>query len=275
MTVRKLFLLSLSFLLLSCSKAEAKSNSVAKKTEEGAMDSPEITKLNTIFKNMNDEAKKTIISGNKEEFLNDLKIVLNEEKEFSSNDIDLLYLIDKKNKVGADYVPANLVKLVKNNDFSINRNDLSLRPEAYENLKILSKAAKKDGLTLLVSSTYRSYEYQNKTFNKWVEIDGLEEAERESARPGTSQHQLGTAIDFGSIDYEFAETEQGIWLSKNAYKYGWSLSFPQGYEDVTGYRFECWHYRFIGKQACLFQKKWFSDIQQYMIEFINSWKNSN
>ncbi len=253
--------------LFSCTKAESKQIE-----KEVAAENPEMTKLNLILQNMSQQAKSVIENGNKEEFLNDLHIVLNEENSFSSDDIDLLYLIDKKHNVSSTYVPNNLVKLVKNDDFSINRNDLSLRPEAEVNLHILAQGAKADGITLLVSSSYRSYEYQEKTFNKWVELDGLEEAERESARPGTSQHQLGTAVDFGSITDEFAQTKAGIWLSENAYKYGWSLSFPQGYEDVTGYRWECWHFRFIGKQACLFQKKWFSDIQQFMIEFIDEWK---
>ena len=103
----------------------------------------------------------------------------------------------------------------------------------------MAKAALNDGIKLLVSSTYRSYSYQEKLFAKWVAIDGLEEAERESARPGTSQHQLGVAIDFGSITDDFAETYMGKWVYENAAKYGWSLSFPKGYEDITGYRWEC------------------------------------
>ena len=72
-----------------------------------------------------------------------------------------------------------------------------------------------------VSSTYRSYATQERTFNYWVSVDGLEEAERESARPGTSQHQLGVAIDFGNIEDSFALTESSKWLVQNAAKYGW------------------------------------------------------
>ena len=130
---------------------------------------------------------------------------------------------------------------------------------------------KKDGITLLVSSTYRSYDYQKKLFARYVAQDGEALAERYSARAGTSQHQLGTAIDFGSITDEFAETKQGKWLYAHAAEYGFSLSFPAGYEDVTGYMWECWHYRYIGKDACALQKKWFGDIQQYMMEFIDAW----
>ena len=69
------------------------------------------------------------------------------------------------------------------------------------------------------------------------------------------------------------DTEHGVSVdsAQNAAKYGWSLSFPQGYEDVTGYMWECWHFRYIGEEACRFQKKWFSDIQQFMIEFLDAW----
>ena len=109
-------------------------------------------------------------------------------------------------------------------------------------------------------------------YNRNVREMGQAAADRESARPGTSQHQLGTVIDFGSITDDFADTKAGKWLAENAASFGWSLSFPQGYEDVTGYRWECWHYRYIGKKAADFQKKWFSDVQQFMLEFIDAWK---
>ena len=61
-------------------------------------------------------------------------------------------------------------------------------------------------------------------------------------------------------------------LAENAGDYGWSLSFPDGYEDVTGYRWECWHFRYLGIPAVEFQRKWFSDVQQFMLEFIHAWK---
>ena len=233
---------------------------------------PEIEKLNRVLVQLSDECKKAIPNGNPQEFLQDLKAVLQSESEFSSDDLSPFYLIDKKHKVSSDYVPKNLISLKKNELFDINKNNLSLRPEAYEALKKLAEAALKDGVKLTVSSTYRSYEYQKNLFDYWVSVDGLEEAERESARPGTSQHQLGLALDFAPVDDAFDKTPAGKWVYENASKYGWSLSFPQGYEHVTGYRWECWHFRYIGKPAVDFQKKWFSNIQQFMIEFLDLWK---
>ena len=80
-------------------------------------------------------------------------------------------------------------------------------------------------------------------------------------------------VDFGSIDDDYAKTKAGKWLASHAQDYGWSLSYPKGYENITGYKWECWHYRYLGIKACKLQKNYFEDIQQYMLEFIDYWKN--
>lgn len=275
MKLQKTFSLLLFFLFLTLN-ACAKTNSKAEQTEtKSAITlSAEEEKLNKVFLNLSQRCRDSIPNGDPKEFLADLKKVLESEKSFSQEDLSPFYLIDKKHFVSQNYVPKNLITLTKNDLFEINKNNLSLRPEAFEALKKMAEAAKKEGITLTVSSTYRSYEYQKNLFDYWVSVDGLEEAERESARPGTSQHQLGLALDFAPVDDAFDETPAGKWVYENAADYGWSLSFPQGYEDVTGYRWECWHFRYIGKEAVEFQKKWFSNIQQFMIEFIDEWKNN-
>lgn len=275
MKLQKTFSLLLFFLFLTLN-ACAKTNSKAEQTEtKSAITlSAEEEKLNKVFLNLSQRCRDSIPNGDSKEFLADLKKVLESEKSFSQEDLSPFYLIDKKHFVSQNYVPKNLITLTKNDLFAINKNNLSLRPEAFEALKKMAEAAKKEGITLTVSSTYRSYEYQKNLFDYWVSVDGLEEAERESARPGTSQHQLGLALDFAPVDDAFDETPAGKWVYENAADYGWSLSFPQGYENVTGYRWECWHFRYIGKEAVEFQKKWFSNIQQFMIEFIDEWKNN-
>ena len=275
-----LFILFTFTLFTGCAKAKPKQNSAPVEpqaipepvTEPAPLD-PKIEKLNRVLMSMTDRCKDAIPNGDPNEFLADLEKVLEIEKAFPSDDLSLYYLIDKTHKVGADYEPTHLRKLVQNNDYIINKTTLALREDADDALHEMARAAKKDGITLDVSSTYRSYSTQERTFNYWVSVDGLEEAERESARPGTSQHQLGAAVDFGNIDDSYALTDGCKWLNAHSEEYGWSLSFPQGYEDVTGYRWECWHFRYIGIEACKFQKKWFSDIQQFMFEFIDAWKN--
>ena len=206
------------------------------------------------------------IDGNTHSFLDDLHKVLAAEKE------DLLILVDKRHFLPDGYTPQHLIALPAGRAYMINRKDLSLTKTAEQALQEMALAAKRDGVTLLVSSSYRSYVYQKNLFDRYVRESGEKEAERFSARAGTSQHQLGTVIDFGSISDEFADTRAGRWMLNNASKYGWSLSFPKGYEKVTGYVWESWHYRYIGVEACALQQKWFGDIQQYMLEFIDAWK---
>ena len=259
----------------SCQKkvALAETN-VAAQSKAAENQNPQIEKLRRVFAKMSERGRAAIPNGNPEEFLADLHKVLDEEKSLHrDDDVDLLYLIDKKHNIGSDYVPKDLKAVKSNSLWNVSRNDLSLRPESYAALEELSEAALKDGIKLMVSSTYRSYKYQDGLFKRYVAQDGLELAERYSARPGTSQHQLGTAVDFGSITDDWGETKMGKWVYDHAAEYGWSLSFPQGYEDVTGYMWECWHFRYIGKEACRFQKKWFSDVQQFMLEFVAAWKN--
>lgn len=206
------------------------------------------------------------INANIPQFLADLEAVLLADTE------NLLVLVDKTHSLSRDYIPADLVSLDNSGSYQVSRDGFSLRSQAEKSLESMAAGALRDGLTLIVSSTYRSYTYQETVFERHVRELGETAAERESARPGTSQHQLGTAVDFGSITDAFAKTNAGRWLTNHANEYGWSLSFPLGYEDVTGYRWESWHYRYIGKEAAAFQKKWFGDVQQFMIEFIDLWK---
>jgi D-alanyl-D-alanine carboxypeptidase len=105
-------------------------------------------------------------------------------------------------------------------------------------------------------------------YENYVSKYGQEETDRFSAGPGTSQHQLGTSIDFGSITPEFGDTEAGRWLYEHAWEYGFSLSYPEGYEDVTGYMFEIWHYRYITPTGTRLEREFFGGIQQYMTEFL-------
>lgn len=272
-------LLILTFMLSATPKTSSYTSTLtydnAKK--EKVEDTDFIRIKNTLSKMSRQFQEEIKIEGeeNIKSFASDIKTLLEEEKTFPKDDISLFYLIDKTHPAPRSYVPSSLTALKANNLFNLNRKDLSLRSEALASLEEMATEAKKEGVTLLVSSTYRSYEYQENLFNRWVRLDGLEEAERESARAGHSQHQLGTAIDFGSISDDFDKTPMGQWLYKNASKFGWSLSFPKGYEEVTGYRWECWHFRYIGKKACGVQNKWFSGVQQYLLEFLDTYKNEN
>ena len=137
----------------------------------------------------------------------------------------------------------------------------------------MAAAAWAEGLSLTVASSYRSYDYQVEVYARNVASDGQEEADRVSARPGYSQHQTGLVVDFGPIDNSFANTPGGRWVLANAARFGWSLSFPDGYEAVTGYVWESWHYRYVGLELAAFIDTYFDGIQQYALRFIYEWES--
>jgi len=185
----------------------------------------------------------------------------------------LWLLVDKEHSLSEDYAPEDLVEL-KNGSYRVNRNGLLLRSAAAASLEEMASSARSEGLTLTASSAYRSYGYQVEVYARNVREMGQEEADRVSARPGHSQHQLGLVVDFGSITDAFAGTAEGRWLAANASRFGWSLSYPQGYEEVTGYRWESWHYRYVGKELAEFIDNYFGGIQHYALRFIHEFKNN-
>ena len=142
-----------------------------------------------------------------------------------------------------DWEPSDLVEFYGH----------QLRTEAAKAADTMIDAAVTDGVTLLVSSAYRSYAVQQQTYQYWVSVNGQQVADQLSARPGYSEHQTGLAIDFASpegcrLEECYRDTLAGRWLAKNAPRYGYILRFPNGRQSVTGYHFEPWHYRYVGVQ---------------------------
>lgn len=126
-----------------------------------------------------------------------------------------------------------------------------LRAEAAASAQYMMDAAARDGVTLTVSSAYRSFAAQKQTYRHWVQVNGQKTADTLSARPGYSEHQTGLAIDFGSpegclLQECYQDTRAGQWLAKNAPDFGFILRFPKNQQHVTGYIFEPWHYRYLG-----------------------------
>ena len=181
------------------------------------------------------------------------------------------FLVDKLNPLPDAYEPDDLVSLSAG-AYRLNREGLELRSIAAAALEEMALAATRDGINLVVGSAYRSAQYQAQVYEREVRTYGREVADRQSARPGTSQHQLGLVADFAPIDDAFAETPASRWLSANSGRFGWSLSYPDGYEEVTGYRWESWHYRFVGKDLAAFIENYFDGIQQYALQFIRAWQ---
>jgi D-alanyl-D-alanine carboxypeptidase len=183
----------------------------------------------------------------------------------------LLYRVDKERALPGLYAPADLVGL-DGAGLSVNKEGHRLRRPAFEAMKAMDAAARAAGVTLLVSSAYRSYDYQVEVFGRNVRESGREAALMVSAEPGHSQHQLGTAVDFGSITDAFADTASSRWLVANAARFGFSLSFPKGMTAITGYSWESWHYRYLGKAAAALAEEYFGGIQRYALMFLEKYR---
>lgn len=183
--------------------------------------------------------------------------------------IEYTVLVDKEHALSEDFYPSDLVSLNDYPQIRKARNDLSLSAEIMPMVLALNEAAAQDGITLTYGSTYRSYQYQVGLFNHWVNQLGYDAAVRVSAKPGHSQHQLGTVIDFSPISQVFSGSKDYDWLRNNAYLYGFSLSYPEGLEELTGYQYESWHWRYINETGIKLQREFFDDIQQYYLSFLN------
>lgn len=158
-------------------------------------------------------------------------------------------LVNKDNKLSEDYVPNNLkLSEIKFLDYIETRDLESTTADA---LKEMFDAALEDGVTLLGASGYRSYNIQKNLYDSRVASMGEERTSLYTAQPGASEHQTGLAIDILSSDYQnlddgFENSKGFEWLINNCYKYGFILRYLEGKEDITGYNYEPWHFRYIG-----------------------------
>lgn len=161
------------------------------------------------------------------------------------NPENILVLVNKNNKLDSSYVPSDLEKI----SLEYATDDKYLRKEAKEYFEKLSHDAKKLGYKIIAVSAYRDYDYQNNLFEGYKLEKGLEYALQCSARPGHSEHQTGLAVDVMGSNNDYDEFEKSIefsWMKENAHKYGFILRYPKGKENITGFKYEPWHYRYVG-----------------------------
>ena len=112
----------------------------------------------------------------------------------------------------------------------------------------------KEGHTIVINSSYRDYNSQKEIWESRKDLYGTRKADEYAARPGYSEHQTGYAIDvsdYYDVNDEFGKTDSFLWMKENCYKYGFILRYPEDKEDITGYSYEPWHYRYVGKDAAL------------------------
>jgi D-alanyl-D-alanine carboxypeptidase len=172
-----------------------------------------------------------------------------------TNPADLVVVVNKQRALPADYVPSNLVEPKIPFSFKEKSERKLMRPEAAAALEQLFAQAAKDNIKLYGVSAYRSYATQKSVFSHNVKTQGEKEASQYSARPGTSEHQTGLAIDVSSpsanlaLEETFGNTPEGKWLAKNAPAFGFIIRYPKGKEAITGYAYEPWHIRYVGVDA--------------------------
>ena len=123
-----------------------------------------------------------------------------------------------------------------------------LNSTVKEKANEMFQKAKNEGLNIWLSSGFRSYNTQKTIYNNYVQRDGKESADTYSARPGHSEHQSGLAFDVNQINSSFDNTKEAIWLSNNCYKFGFILRYPNNKTNETGYKYESWHFRYVGEE---------------------------
>ncbi|RAK18442.1 D-alanyl-D-alanine carboxypeptidase [Anoxybacillus vitaminiphilus] len=182
------------------------------------------------------------------EVQNGINVIMNPE--------NILALVNKENNLPENYKPNDLV--VPNVPFTFAEQNVEkrfMRTEAAKALEKMFSAAKQAGVYLIAASGYRSYERQKSLFEQEVEKAGKEKAIHAVALPGQSEHQTGLAMDITSpsvkneITIAFGETKEGKWVAAHAHEFGFIIRYPKGKEQITGYQYEPWHIRYVGKKA--------------------------
>ena len=157
----------------------------------------------------------------------------------------ILILVNKYHSLDSKYVPNDLEKI--DNKYNKGNNNL-MRKEAKDAFQKMCEGALKDNIKIYSGSAYRSYNYQLNLYNRYVNIDGKKKADTYAARAGHSEHQTGLATDImnAKLEYISESDNEYTWLINNSYKFGFILRYPKDKEDITGYMYEEWHFRYVG-----------------------------
>jgi D-alanyl-D-alanine carboxypeptidase len=180
-----------------------------------------------------------------------------------------LLLTNKFHYLDNTYNSENMVKVSNKHSYGENQ---MLTNETYDAFIKMFNAAKKEDLTIIINSSYRSYEDQEEIYNYYKRIKGEEYADKIAARTGYSEHQTGMAIDvttYNASSSTFEEFDVFKWLQNNAYKYGFILRYPKDKEHITGYSYESWHYRYVGIEVATYIHENNITFDEYYAYFLN------
>ena len=172
------------------------------------------------------------------------------------------FVVNKSNRLPNSYVPNDLEQISEY--YSLK--DKYLRHKARMAFEKMVKQAKKEGYNIIAVSTYRSYDYQKKLYNHYVEKKGLYYADMASARAGHSEHQTGLSVDVADLSYDydnFEKTKEFAWMIKNCFKYGFILRYPKAKFHITGFKYEPLHYRYVGINIAKYIHKKNITLEEY------------
>ena len=168
----------------------------------------------------------------------------------------LLILVNKYNRAPA--VPTTLIKPDVTPTSPSKAENIYMVPEAAQALEALFEAAAEDGMTLYATSGFRSYSTQKAIFSRKLETMSERAANASVAKAGYSEHQTGLAMDIEGettlgtgLTEQFGESPEGIWVAEHCHEYGFIIRYPEGKTRITGYIYEPWHLRYVGREHAL------------------------
>lgn len=185
------------------------------------------------------------------------------------NENNLVLLVNKHYRYQDDFIPYELASL---------KNGKQVTPETKEAFEKMVEDAKKEGIySIAAASTYRSIDFQRGLYDRYVKKDGQEAADTYSSRPASSEHHTGRTIDLMGADgtlESFEKTDACPWVHQNAYKYGFILRYPKGYEKITQYQYEPWHITYIGIEAATkMHENNITTLEEYYAKYIQHQPN--
>ena len=202
------------------------------------------------------------------EFLNDIKV--EDGVNYIQNPENIVVLVNKEYSLPIGYRADDLVKPNVKFSFSGENEKQLMRKEAAKALEKMFTAASAEGVELAAVSGFRSYERQIQIYNAEIAASGMEYAQQAVAEPGKSEHQTGLTMDVSSgennyqLNQEFGNTVAGKWLEKNSVEYGFIIRYPKDGEKITGYMYEPWHIRYVGKAVATDIKKRNLTLEEYI-----------
>ncbi len=211
----------------------------------------------------NDDAETTVLYVNmdfdKEDYVDPLVI----------DEFDDYVLVNKHRQLSSAYIPDDLVTI--DDEYVKSEGEIQIERNVAKAFYDMAKAAKKDGMELMVSSGYRSYKDQEEVTNTYLKLYGQNYVDNYVAKPGFSEHQTAMSLDIASKSVStFVNSDEYVWMMDNAYKYGFILRYPKSKEDITGYKCEAWHYRYVGKKIAKYIKENNITYDEYYIMFLDN-----